>query len=186
MDFKPHSELEGMHSFLAPSNPAWLNDDEDKLIARYNKRQKAQRGTELHAWAHECIRLGRLQPEGGDIIAQYINDGIRWRMRNEVILFFSLFGFGSADSVRYDIVKRVLRVSDLKTGVTIASFVQLECYAALFCLEYDLNPFEISIELRIYQGRQVKEVLADPDRIFHIMDRYKWATKVLEEYRKEL
>lgn len=186
MDFKPHSELEGMHSFLSPSNYHWLNDDEDKIIARYNKRQKAQRGTELHAWAHECIRLARLQPESGDIISQYINDGIRWRMRTEVILFFTLLAFGSVDAVRYDELKRVLRVSDLKTGTTIASFVQLECYAALFCLEYDLNPFEISIELRIYQGRQVKEVLADPDRIFHVMDRYKTANKIIEAYRKEL
>jgi hypothetical protein len=32
---------------------------------------------------------------------------------------------------------------------------QLEIYAALFCLEYRVNPFDIKIELRLYQSNEV-------------------------------
>ena len=46
-------------------------------------------------------------------------------------------------------------VHDLKTGATPASFKQLEIYAALFCLEYRVDPLKIQYELRIYQNDDV-------------------------------
>ena len=43
----------------------------------------------------------------------------------------------------------------MKTGSTPASFKQLEIYAALFCLEYRVDPLKIQYELRIYQNDEV-------------------------------
>jgi hypothetical protein len=59
----------------------------------------------------------------------------------------------------------------LRLGHFAASVHQLEVYAALFCLEYRFKPFEIEIELRIYQNDEVQIYEADPDVITHIMDK---------------
>jgi len=44
-------------------------------------------------------------------------------------------------------------------------------YCALFCLEYDVNPYDIEMIMRIYQSDQVFEQVADPNAIRAIMDR---------------
>lgn len=186
MRFEPRPDLEGMHAFMSPSSPAWINYDDDKLESRYLARRAAQRGTELHKLAHDLIRLGVRLPNTQATLNRYVNDGIRWKMQTEITLFYSMICFGTADAISFNEVKRVLRVSDLKTGVNEASFTQLEGYAALFCLQYGWKPFEIATELRIYQNDAVKEVLADPDRITHIMDRIKTHDLFINNLRKEL
>jgi hypothetical protein len=65
----------------------------------------------------------------------------------------------------------MLRVHDLKTGITPTSHHQLEVYAALFCLEYKFKPFDIQIELRVYQNDEIRAYEADPDTIAHIIDK---------------
>lgn len=184
MQFETHTELEGRHAFLSPSSYHWINYDDEKLDNRYLTRLAAARGTELHKFAHDAIRLGIRQKENNQTLNRYINDSIRWKMQTEVPLFYSWNAFGCVDAISFR--KAVLRISDLKNGVTEASFTQLECYSALFCLEYDVKPMEISTELRIYQNDAVKEVLADPDRITHIMDRYVTFDRRIEELRREV
>ena len=90
-------------------------------------------------------------------------------MTTEQVLYYSENCFGTADAIsfRYN----TLRIHDLKTGVFPGSVHQLEVYAALFCLEYDKDPFEIKIELRIYQDNEVMVYDADPEDILFIMDR---------------
>jgi hypothetical protein len=56
----------------------------------------------------------------------------------------------------------------LKTGVVQGSVHQLEVYAALFCLEYNKDPFSIKMELRIYQNNEVVIYDADPEDIVFI------------------
>jgi hypothetical protein len=73
----------------------------------------------------------------------------------------------------------------LKTGVYPASVHQLEVYAALFCLEYDVDPFDIKIELRIYQGNEMIVYDADPDDIMFIMQRIQEFDKVITHHRLE-
>ena len=68
-------------------------------------------------------------------------------------------------------IKRKLRIHDLKTGITAASFSQLEVYAALFCLEYGHSPYDIEMELRIYQNNEVLVHDPDADHIAYIMDK---------------
>jgi hypothetical protein len=66
-----------------------------------------------------------------------------------------------------------------------ASVHQLEVYAALFCLEYDKDPFEIKIELRIYQGNEVIVYDAEPEDIVFIMQRIQEFDKLITHRRLE-
>jgi hypothetical protein len=74
-------------------------------------------------------------------------------------------------------------VHDLKTGVIPGSVHQLEVYAALFCLEYDKDPFSIKMELRIYQNNEIVVYDADPEDISFIMERIQEFDKIIS-YRK--
>jgi hypothetical protein len=89
-------------------------------------------------------------------------------MTCEQTLYYSDNCFGSADTISFR--KNKLRIHDLKTGITAAHHRQLEIYAALFCLEYSVDPLDIDIELRIYQSGEVRIYDADPEVIINIMN----------------
>lgn len=169
MIFNTHSQLVGRHAFLSASKYAWTNYDLEKLDRVFLRSLAAQRGTELHAFAHDAIRLGVKLPRTPKTLNMYVNDAIGFRMTPEQILYYSDNCFGTADAISFR--KDVLRISDLKTGITLTSVRQLEVYAALFCLEYRKKPFEIGIELRIYQNDEIQIYVVDPDLITHIMDK---------------
>ena len=100
----------------------------------------------------------------------YVNDAIGFRMKPEQVLYFSMNCFGTADSISYDDRTGFLRIHDLKTGETPAHMEQLMIYAALFCLEYNKKPEELSgIELRIYQSDQVIIYTPEPEEVAGIM-----------------
>jgi len=183
MLFNVHSNLKGTHAFLSPSNYHWINYDEDKLDRTYLASMAARRGTELHAFAHEAIRLGIKMPSTKTTLNLYVNDAIGYRMTPEQILYYSDNCYGSPDTIAFR--RQVLRIHDLKTGVIEASVHQLEVYAALFCLEYSVSPMTIKIELRIYQSNEVRIYDADPDVIMHIMDRIKIFDKRINAMRLE-
>jgi hypothetical protein len=182
MHFNRHSDLVGSHAFLSASKYHWINYDDEKLDRVFMLSQAAKRGTELHALAHEAIRLG-VKLRGATTIAQYVNDCIGYRMIPEQILYYSPNCFGTTDAISFR--RNLLRIADLKTGVTPASEHQLEVYAALFCLEYKFKPFDIGIELRIYQDDEVKIYDADPDVIVHIMDKIVHFDKRITAIRME-
>jgi hypothetical protein len=169
MRFNVHSELEGRHAFLSPSYYHWLNYDDQKLTSRFYSVTGAKRGTDLHALANEAIRLGVRLDESNDAMASYVNDAIDLGMSPEQPLFYSENCFGTADAILFE--DNVLRVHDLKTGITATSEKQLEVYAALFCLEYGVSPFDIEIELRIYQREEVRIFTPYPEGILAIMDK---------------
>jgi len=129
----------------------------------------ARKGTELHKFAHDAIRLGIRLPKTPKTLHLYVNDAIGFKMNVEQPLFYSINCFGHADTISFR--KDCLRVHDLKTGVTATSEHQLEVYAALFCLEYGYSPFDIEIELRIYQSDEVRVFEPYPDAIVRIMDK---------------
>lgn len=183
MNFNEHYDLRGKHAFLSPSKYHWINYDDEKLDRVYKTHQAAQRGVELHDFAHEAIRLGIRLPRSSKTLNMYVNDGIGFRMTPEQPLVYSENSFGHADTISFR--RNLLRISDLKTGVTPASVHQLECYAALFCLEYRVKPMEIGIELRIYQNDEVQEFLADPNDITHIMDRIVTFDKRIAQLKME-
>jgi hypothetical protein len=184
MRFERHSNLVGRHAFLSPSNGHWVNYSEEKLERVFHTAMAAQRGTDLHALAHQLIRLGVKLPESPATLNSYVNDAIGFRMESEITLYYSDNCFGSPDSLGFR--NMMLRIHDLKTGATEASMTQLLIYAALFCLEYRFKPFEIKMELRIYQNDDVKVHVPDPDEIFHIMDRITTFDKQLNYLRSEV
>lgn len=184
MHFNTHLNLSGTHAFLSASNYHWINYDEDKLDRIYLASMAARRGTELHAFAHEAIRLGIRLPEEKKTLNLYVNDGIGFQMKPEQTLYVSPNCYGTADCIAFR--RSVLRIHDLKTGLTEASPHQLEVYAAFFCMEYRVNPFDIKIELRIYQSNEVRIYEADPDVIIHIIDRVKTFDKRINELRLEV
>lgn len=169
MNFNTHSQFVGRHAFLSASKYHWINYTEEKMDLVFATAMAAQRGTELHELAHNLIRLGVKLPKSPKTLNLYVNDAIGYRMTSEQVLYYSDNAFGTADTVAFR--NNQLRIHDLKTGGTITSEHQLEVYAAFFCLEYRMKPFEIEIELRIYQNDEVRVYEADPDDIFHIMDR---------------
>lgn len=169
MNFNQHLGLEGKHAFLSPSSHAWLNYDDLKLVTRYRTIMAARRGTDLHALAHEAIRLGVRLARAEQSLATYVADAIKYRMICEQPLFFSPNCFGTPDTIVFN--RNKLRIHDLKTGLSATSMRQLHIYAALFCLEYQVNPYDIDVELRIYQREDLKIDIPHPDLIISIMEK---------------
>lgn len=168
MIFNQHSDFHGKHAFLSPSNYHWLNYTDQKLEARYASFRSARRGSDLHALAHEAIRLGVKLSRANQALSTYVNDALGYKMVCEQMLFYSSNCFGTADTISFR--RNKLRIHDLKTGLTATSFHQLEVYAAIFCLEYSVNPFDIEFELRIYQGNEVRVHEPFADSIADIMN----------------
>src|SRR4051794_10880656 len=99
MLFNRHSELEGLHAFLSASKYHWINYDDEKLERVFTAQMAAQRGTDLHAFAHEAIRLGVKLSSSAHHLQTYVNDAIGYRMTPEVVLFYSPNAFGTADTI---------------------------------------------------------------------------------------
>ena len=178
MIFTKHSNLEGLHAPFGASQSAWLRYDDEKILATYNNMKAKEMGTRLHAWAKETIDLGIKQPRSKKTIYAYVNDAIGYKMDTEVVLFYSPRFFGTADSICFR--NGTLRIHDLKTGVTKVHMEQLMIYAALFCLEYKIQPSDIEIELRIYQSDEVLYHNPTAESISSIMDRIVYLDKMLE------
>ena len=158
MRFNEHSNLNGLHAVFAPSKSSWLRYDDNKALEVYQNMKASEMGTLLHAWAKNTIDLKIKQPRSNKTLYAYVNDAINFDMSTEVVLFYSIRFFGTADAICYRKEKNgrfKLRIHDLKTGEKPVKVEQVRIYAALFCLEYDVRPSDIDIELRIYQNDEV-------------------------------
>lgn len=183
MNFSKHSELEGQHAFLGASKYHWINYDEEKLAQSFLNHLATLRGTETHDFAALCIRRRQKLPKSDITLNMYVNDAIGYGMTPEQPLFYSRNCFGTADSISFK--KNLLRIHDLKTGVTKADMRQLMIYAALFCLEYKVKPGDIAIELRIYQYDDVDIYQPTTDEIAHIMSKIVTFDQIMERIRAE-
>jgi hypothetical protein len=181
MNFNAHSRLEGQHAFLSASKYHWVNYDETKLDLSFSRWQAAVRGTELHELAQRLIQLGVKLPKTNKTLNLYVNDAIGFKMTTEQILYYSDNCFGTSDAISFR--KNILRIHDLKNGVTPASIYQLMIYAALFCLEYGIKPYDIEIELRLYQSDEVLVNTPSPDEIYSIMDKIIMFDKRIEQLK---
>lgn len=183
MNFARHYDKEGKHAVLSPSTWRWINDDKDALLRRLSSQYAQTIGTILHAMAYKHIKyrikmskfdkkhiMLELLSNGvpGYVVNQYdldsifenlmayVNDGIGFNMTPEVVLYYTDNFFGTADSIAYNEKTKTLRIHDYKSGVVPAHMEQLGIYAALFCLEYRIKPYEIAeTELRIYQNGEI-------------------------------
>lgn len=183
MNFNTHSKaLEGRHAFLGASQYAWTNYTVDKLRSAWHISQAKIYGTELHAFAKKAIELGIKLPKTNKTLNMYVNDAIGYHMTPEQLLFYSENCFGTADAISF--MRNLLRIHDLKTGITPASMRQLEIYTALFCLEYHFDPNKIDIELRIYQNNSIDCINPDPIYIRQLMDQIVFFDNEIEKMKQ--
>lgn len=183
MNFIKHSDLEGQHAFLGASKYHWINYDEQKVADAYSKFLAVQKGTVLHDFAAQCIKLGQKLPRSQKTLNMYVNDAIGFKMTSEQVLFYSENCFGTADAISFR--DNVLRIHDYKSGVIPAHMEQLMIYAALFCLEYKYKPSEIEIELRIYQSDEIVVHNPEPEEIFTIIDKIIAFDKIITKIKSE-
>lgn len=183
MNFIKHSNLQGQHAFLGASKYHWINYDEDKIVESYSKFLATQRGTVLHDFAAQCIKLGQKLPKSRKTLNMYVNDAIGYKMEPEQVLYYSDNCFGTADSISFR--NNLLRIHDLKTGVIPAHMEQLEIYAALFCLEYKVKPGDIEMELRIYQSEEILYHKPTAEDIAPIMDKIVTFDKIINRIKEQ-
>lgn len=186
MQWNNHSKEvpEGSHAFLSPSNYHWINYSDEKLATVYKKKLATERGTMLHAYACQSIMLKQKLPRARKTLNMYVNDAIGFGMRPEQVLYYSKNCYGTADAISFK--RKFLRIHDLKTGEVKASLHQLEVYAALFFLEYQVDPDNLDgIELRIYQDNDVLVGQPQPGDITPIMDTIVRFDKIIEECKED-
>ena len=206
MNWNRHSNLEGAHAFLSASKYNWLNKTDDELVDSYRNSFSATIGTLLHAYAADCIRyreklykrdmhgvkidlLRRGIPENcidiGAVfpnLMTYVNDAIEYRMDSEILLYYSDLCFGTADAIQ--VSSDILRIHDLKTGVSPVKMEQLEIYAALFYLEYGYKPERMRTELRIYQLDDILVHEPEIERIREVMNAIVSKDRVLQKLKE--
>jgi hypothetical protein len=185
MNFADHSDLVGQHAFLSASKYSWIRYDDDKLRESYFNRMEAAKGSRLHEIAKELIQMRIKLPKNGLTLSQYVNDAIGFNMIPEQVLFVSRNCFGTADAIKFDLKKMVLRIHDLKNGVSVAKMDQLMIYTAMFCIEYGYKPHELTIILRIYQHDTYEEYSPMVEQIVVIMDKIITFDRYIEEMRAE-
>ena len=141
-------------------------------------------GTLFKEFAIECIKLGIKLPKTKKTLNLYVNDAIGYKMTPEQPLYYSENCFGTADAISFK--NDMLRIHDLKTGVSSTSMKQLEIYTALFCLEYNVDPRKIDVELRIYQSDEVVVHNPNIDDILYIMDKIIKFDKQIDKMKMKL
>lgn len=182
MRFNNHWQVEGKHAFLGASKYHWIRYDLEKMERIWENKFKSERGTRLHNLAAFCIQERTRLEDNGSTLSQYVNDAIGFKMDPEVVLYFNDDCFGTADAICFR--QGILRIHDLKTGVHPGSFDQIKIYFALFCHEYDVNPYDIEMIGRIYQSDSIEEFMADAAEVAAIIETIKTFTKRIREMKE--
>ena len=194
MIFERDSKYEGYHAILSASQNSWLNyETEEQFFNLVRAKYAPVIGTALHELAKKLIEDGQRLKKNGKCLAYfylrqkkipkklididiwyeafmtYVNDAIMFKMTPEIPMFYTDFAGGTTDCISFD--GKLLRIHDLKTGVTPAKMEQLEVYAAYFCLWKKIKPHDIDIELRIYQADQILSMKPDADEIYLIIQK---------------
>ena len=202
MIYNEHSKLAGTHALLSASKYYWLNYSDEDIQRAYISSYSQRIGTLIHELAASLIKhrirvnktdkhlllhhlLSNDVPECAFNVdqyfqnfASYVNDAIQYDMTPEVTLVYSASCYGTADAIAFDGSK--LRIHDLKTGITQAHMEQLLIYAALFCLEYNIDPEETHVELRLYQSNNVAVELPAVDDIVLVMEKITHASEIVD------
>ena len=199
----------GSHALLGGSRYSWINYDEEKLFNYVASSYAVTIGTVIHDLAARLIKhqlkvskvsarqmimlelLDHKIPRAFididrylDNFVAYVNDAIGYGMRPEQVLRYSENFYGTADAIFFNEKKNFLRIHDYKSGVTQPCLHQLEIYAAFFCLEYHIQPKDISIELRIYWNNEIITGLPTAADIAPIMDKIITFDKYIKNFKE--
>ena len=142
----------------------------------------------MHELASNMILYSIMPENNENALNQFVIDALTMfdePMSSEVLLYYSDECFGTADAIYYDEEKKHLQVHDLKTGVSKPSFKQLWIYCALFCLEYDKKPEDLTFECRLYQLGAMDIDAPDPKDVRAIMNQIVSMSNVIEGVRIE-
>lgn len=184
------------HAILSPSKHTWIDYDNERLFNYICSSYATTIGTLLHELAEKLIanKIKVTKSEARKMImlhlldnkvprsiidveryipnfVAYVNDAIGFDMIPEVKVKYSDNAFGRIDAFRFNEKKMHLRIHDYKSGVTKPCLRQLEIYTAYFCLEYNIKPKDIDIELRIYHQDDIIIGLPKAPDIVPIMDK---------------
>lgn len=185
MEFKRHSELKDKHSILSASKYQWLRYTDERLFEYIDNLRAAARGSRLHALAAEMIEMGIKPANTTQTFNSYVNDAIGYGLSAEVPLcYHQKYSFGTADAIGFR--DKVLRIFDLKTGTGKAGLEQLVVYAAYFCLEYSISPYDIEFDLRIYQNDEIILIEVTAEEVLHAMSRIKELTALIVAKMEEV
>lgn len=211
MNFHEHSKLKGTHAAFGASQYSWLGYDENRLIERYlSSNYSSMLGTLLHDYARRRIShslkmtksdsyavVDHLLESGiprcvidieniMDTLIPFVNDAIKFRMEPELVLYYSDYFYGTTDAICFNEKTSTLRIHDYKSGSIQAKMEQLDIYAALFCLEYDIDPDTINIELRIYQSGEIAVHNPETEEIEDVMNKIRTFNSALIRFLKEV
>jgi hypothetical protein len=179
MIWKEYLHLKNTHAFLSPSKHYWINYTPKKLVSTYENYKKVSLGTKYHQLAAELITLAVRLPNTSASLNSFVNDAIGFKMKSEVILFYSRNCYGTADAVSF--FDGILRIHDLKTGRAPGSINQLLIYAGLFVLDYGIDFREIrEMHLRIYQNEEIIEFSPAAEDILDVIAKIEEADKIVE------
>ncbi len=179
MIWKQYSHLENTHAFLSPSKHYWLSYSPEKLVSSYHNHKKISLGTQYHKLAAKLITLAVRLPNTSATLNSFVNDAIGFKMKAEVVLFYSYNCYGTVDAISFS--NDVLRIHDLKTGRTPGAINQLLIYAGLFVLNYGIDSREIQeTHLRIYQNEEVLEFSPSVSDIADVVSGIEEADKIIE------
>lgn len=168
------------HALLSPSKGYWLNYDNDKMFDYICSSYAQKIGTLIHELAAKLItykikvskndarKMITLYLLENDVprfvidpekyvnnFVAYVNDAIGFDMMAEVRLKYSDNIFGTMDAFRFNEKKMHLRIHDYKSGSTEVKMRQLLIYASVFCLEYNMKPKDLQMELRLYWQEEI-------------------------------
>lgn len=184
MNWKNYSALKGTHAFLSPSKYYWLRYDDAKLIDKYLNYSAATLGTKLHELAANLISLSVRLPDVPIALNMFVNDAIGFGMDPEVVLYYSVNCYGTADAISWK--NGVLRIHDLKTGVSPASMDQLMVYAGLFCLDYGIKASSLNdVFLAIYQNDEVITFNPHKKDVFDVSKRIIEADNIIKKIEED-
>ena len=184
MIWNNHKELEGKHAFMGASNYHWTNYDDITFEARYYNQFSQVIGTAIHELAHDCI-VSRTKLNKHDIHLielKLYKAFVPKDAYDANLILENLIPFVN-DAIGYYERDKILRIHDYKNGVTQADIRQLYIYAALFCLEYHVNPLTLNkIECRIYQNLEVLIDNPTGEVIQFYMDKIQNRTELIKTF----
>lgn len=212
MYWNDHKKLEGTHAFLGASTYSWINWTDTLFEQRFKSQYSTTIGTAIHELASKCIK-SRIKLNPGDVnlikvtlsnvgvpksvynaediltnLIPFVNDSIGYHMQSEIVLYYSMFCYGTTDAIGYDEKNKILRVHDYKSGANPAKIEQLHIYTALFCLEYHIQPKSLrGIENRIYQNFEVLEDFPTAETIEKYMELIKSRSEMAQKlYERDI